>query len=83
MVKQLLAICILVLFIVGCKSEKKEEVVATDCASSPACKESGECTDENGQCVVGSANDCAQSKVCKTQGWCSVTDVGGKRACKP
>ena len=83
MVKHLLATCMLVLFVVGCKGEKKAEVVAADCASSPACKEFGECTEQNGQCVVGSAKDCAQSKVCKTQGWCSQTDVGGKRACKP
>ena len=70
-------------FVVGCSSEKKAEPVSTGCASSPACAEKGECTEQDGKCVVGSAEDCKNSEVCKTQGWCGVSDVGGVRACKP
>ena len=74
---------LLFLVVVGCSGEKKAEPVSTDCASSAACAEKGECTEQNGVCIVGSAADCKNSKVCKTQGWCGVSDVGGVRACKP
>lgn len=83
MLKKILWLMFIGAACMACSSDKPEVPVSTDCASSAACKESGQCTDENGTCVVGSQADCQASKVCKTQGWCAVTTVGGIRACKP
>lgn len=83
--KKLLVVGLMSLgLMLGCGGSKKEgPVVPETCATSAGCKEDGQCTDENGICVVGSQADCQQSKKCKTQGWCAVTTVGGVRACKP
>ena len=83
MLKRMLLVMFIGVACMACSSEKAAAPASTDCASSPECKESGLCTEENGQCVVGSQADCKNSKVCKTQGWCAVTTVGGVRACKP
>lgn len=41
-----------------------------DCLGALACKSIGECTVENGKCVVGSHSDCTNADVCRSDGKC-------------
>ena len=56
---------------------------AAGCRASSWCREGGQCTPSDGQCVVGSNADCLSSANCKKWGNCTRRDAGFMFMCGP
>jgi hypothetical protein len=58
-------------------------VSAAGCRTSSWCREGGDCTPSDGECVVGSNTDCLGSVTCKEHGNCTKRTAGSFVLCGP
>lgn len=72
-VSSLLAVALLVP-LTSYSAAPTEEEPEIDCRASESCKEDGECTFQEGECIATSDADCRASLWCGRAGYCTVND---------